>query len=73
MIVAARRAGFPAALVGEAAFERFLRGDGKGSTGLGLAIAARIVGLHGGRCVAAGGLVPLNGYGPHPGPPRKSR
>ncbi len=44
--------GFPAALVGEAAFERFLRGDGKGSTGLGLAIAARIVGLHGGRCVA---------------------
>lgn len=45
--------GFPEALLGDAAFERYLRGDTKGSTGLGLAIASRIIALHGGRCAAA--------------------
>ena len=53
IVVADNGTGFPEALLGTAAFERFLRGDSKGSTGLGLAIAARIVALHGGRCEAA--------------------
>ncbi|MGD9755299.1 MAG: sensor histidine kinase [Acidimicrobiia bacterium] len=52
IVVADDGPGFPDALLGDAAFERFLRGDSKGSTGLGLAIAARIVRLHDGRCSA---------------------
>ena len=56
VIVADDGPGFPADLL-EHVFDRFRRGDRKGSSGLGLAIALRIVEVHGGQMTADNGTV----------------